>query len=270
MSMRGVSVTVLSLCVLLAWPQVSHADRIGMQTRQLRHPATPYKLRLSAALSLAKSRDRRAISAMIFALRKDRQATVRRVAALSLTKMIDGSVRRRLRNKAIKALEAARKDKDKRVQRSAKRALRQLASLRGSAKPKVFVRVPAPVDTTKQATNGARKSMHMAVKRTIRKHAPKYAQSWPSGRLPTKRQLQVAGAKAYWVGATVSKLRVRTRGGRAEIMCTVSVRINPWGGRDGKERIVASRSAQARGSGKVIGSNTVGRWPPPACPTGGP
>lgn len=254
--MRRVSITILSLCVLLAWPGISRADKIGMQSRQLRNPLTPYKLRLSAALSLAKSRDRRAIRAMIHALRKDRRGTVRRVAALSLTKMIDESVPLPLRKGALKALEKAKRDRDKRVARSARRALRQLASLRGPSKPKVFIRVPEPVDTTRQAGNGAKKSMHMAVKRTIRKHAPKYSQRWPSGKLPTKRDLRKAGARAYWVGATVSRLRVRRNGGRAEIICTVSVRINPWSGRDGSERFVASRSASARGSGKVIGSNT--------------
>jgi hypothetical protein len=254
--MRRVSVAVLGLCVLIAWPSQSRADKIGMQVRQLRNPGAPYKLRLSAALSLARTRDRRAIAAMIYALRHDRRGTVRRVAALSLTKMIDGSVPVRLRNRAIAALEAAQRDSDKRVRRSVRRALKQLGSLRKGRIPKVFIRIPKPVDSTRRAGNGARDSMHKAVKRAIRKHAPSYAQRWPSGKLPTKSQLRRAGTRAYWVGATVQRLNIRTRGGRAEIICTVSVRINPWSGRDGRERMVAKHSAHARGSGKVIGSNT--------------
>ncbi len=239
------------------WPGVARADSIDVQVRQLRHSGN-YKLRLSAALKLAKTRDSRAVAALSHALVADDQTTLRRVAALSLSKMVDESVPGPVRKRAIAALErAAKKDHDSKVREAAARALEQLHGLRSVAKKaKVFVAVGKPADLTRKAPAGTTRKMHVAVRRALRENAPDYSQEWPSGGMPTKAELAKNGAEAFFVGATVSMLQVNTKGGRAEISCSVSVRVSPWSGKDGNEKWEADRAASATGNGKVIGANT--------------
>jgi hypothetical protein len=254
--MRVAGVLAVLLCV--AFPRWARADQLDRQVHHLRN-GSEFKLRLSAALKLAKSHDRRAVSAMSYALIRDSQATLRRVAALSLMKMVDESVPERDRDAAIRALEhAASRDRDKKVRENAGRTLRQLRSLRGTATAdtKVFLNVGRPADLTRAAPRGTTSGMHRAVRRALRRHAPDYAQTWADGKLPTKDDLRKRGMHAYYVGASVSRLDVRKKGHRAEIKCTVSMRVNPWTGSDGHERMVEGKAASATGNGKVVAPNT--------------
>ncbi len=254
--MRRVGIVLVVMSGLLVSRPAS-ADRVGLHARQLRTSSASYKLRLSAALSLSKSRDARAVRAMLFALQRDRNGTVRRVAALSLTKMVDASVRHELRQRVIKALErAAKSDRDAKVRRNAKRALSLLSSLRTAGAPRVYLRVAMPRDPSRKAPRGTPVRLHSTVKRTLRSYAPAYSQAWPTGKLPTASDLRKNNTRAYFVGSTVVSMKVQRRRGRAEVRCTVAMRVNPWGGRGSRERWTANNMASARGSGKVTGSNT--------------
>ncbi len=254
--MRWLAAAVL--CLLLLYPRTATADRVDVQTRQLRGTGQ-YKLRMSAALKLAKTRDPRAVRAMVYALLNDSKSMVRRVAALSLAKMVDESVPAKERAAALGALErASKRDSDRKVRESAARTFEQLRGLRSVAKKsRVFLNIAKPADLTSKAPKGTARRMHVAVRRTLRKHAPSYSQEWPSGKLPTRRELKNNGANGYYVGATVALLQVKKKGGRAEVNCSVSVRVNPWSGRDGNEKWAANKAASATGNGKVIGSNTA-------------
>lgn len=250
--MRVAGVLAVVLCV--AFPRWARADQIDRQVRHLRNGGE-FKLRLSAALKLAKSHDRRAVSAMSYALLRDSQATLRRVAALSLMKMVDESVPAGARDAAFRALDhASRRDRDKKVRENAARTLRQLRSLRGetAADAKVFLNVGRPADLTRAAPRGTTTGMHRTVRRTLHKHAPEYAQTWDGGRLPTRAELRAKGMNGYYVGASVSRLDVRRNGHRAEIRCSVSMRVNPWTGSDGHEKMVEGKAASATGNGKVL------------------
>ena len=246
------------MCLALLYSRPARADRVDVQVKQLRGTGQ-YKLRMSAALKLAKTRDKRAVAAMAHALLNDSEGMVRRVAALSLAKMVDESVPARAREGALRALESASKsDSDRKVRESAARSLQQLRGLRTVAKKsKVFLNIGIPADLTSKAPKDTAKRMHVAVRRTLREHAPSYSQEWPSGKLPTRRELEKNGANGYYVGATVAMLQVKKKGGRAEVNCTVSVRVNPWSGRDGNEKWAANKAASATGNGKVVGSNTA-------------
>lgn len=253
--MRRVWVTFAILCV--ANLPLAHADRVGMQAAQLRNSRN-YKIRLSAVVSLARTRDSRAIEAISHALTRDRSGTIRRVAALSLGKMIDGSVKRRVRNRGIKALKyAVINDRDARVRRNARRSLKQLRGLVRSGKhPRRFVTVGSPKDRTRRVPRRVKRSMRSLLRYTLRKRVPKFSLTWPTRRLPTRSELRRAGTKAFAVRPSVNRLSVRRNGTRAEVRCTVNVRVGPWEGRNTRERWVARKTAKASGSGMVSGYNS--------------
>ena len=253
---RGLLTVVLALIAVATWSSTAHADQIDLHVKQLKRGAD-YKIRLSAALKLSRSSDERAVRAMAVALRRDDSTTIRRVAALSLSKMVDESLPVSVRKKAIAALKAAKKDDaDSKVRENAGRALEALHGIESNPNATVFLHVGKPADLTRSAPRDTTARMHLAVKRSLRQAAPNFAQEWETGKLPTKRQLARKGAKAFFVGASVSQLEVKKSRGRAEVRCAVSVRVSPWEGRDGRERWAEKQTASATGNGKVIGANS--------------
>lgn len=252
--MRRLAIVAL-LCLLCVRP--AHADEVGVQVRQL-GSADSYKLRLSAALSLAKTHDDRAVAAMVRALRRDRVATVRQVAALSLGKMVDGSTRDSLRKGAIAELErAAKRDRSDKVRIAARRALKQLSGLRAKDRPAVFVAIGTPGDRSNKLSRRAVTALETSIAKTIDRTAPAFGVRWPGGGLPTRAELREAGTRGFYVGATVSKIEVSKKGGSAEVRCSVSIRVNPWEGSDGKEKWKENEAASCTGNAKVLGSGTA-------------
>jgi hypothetical protein len=232
------------------------ADQIDIHTKQLDR-GRDYKLRLSAAVSLGKAQDPRAVRALTRALQRDKESTVRRIAAQSLGKIVTRSTPRKLIEDAVSALErAAKRDKDKKVRRSAKRTLTKLSPLAKASDDMVFINVGKPADRTRKAPRDLPDAIDGTVRQTLQKRAPDYSLDWPTGKLPTGAELERERAQGYFVGATVAKLDVQKRGRTAEIRCAVQIRVNPWAGRDRKERWEAKKAAQATGNGKVTGPNS--------------
>ncbi len=250
------SAVLVALCMLN--PHVAVADKVDMHANQLKRGKN-YKLRLSAAINLARTRDPRAVGALIYALAADSEGTVRRVAALSLGKMIDSSMGKSTRKRAIKALKkAAKGDKDKLVRQNAANALKRITKISSSSgtKGRLFLAVGLPADLTKKTPRGTEKAMHNAVTKMLKKHAPQYPRGTKTAQLPTKAELKKNKMRGYYIGSTIAMMNVSKTGSSAKIKCSVSVRISPWSGRDGHEKLVANKSASATGNGSVIGSST--------------
>lgn len=251
--MRRLAIAAV-MCLLCV--QSAHADKIDVQVKQL-GSGDSYKLRLSAALSLAKTHDQRAIAAMVRALRRDRASTVRQVAALSLGKMIDSSTRASLRDQAIAGLErAAKRDGEAKVRKAAARALKQLSGLRPKNRPGVFIAIGKPADRSGKLSKKAVSGLENTIGTSIDRAAPAFAVRWPGGGLPTRSQLRQGGTQGFYVGATVSRVSVVKKGGRAEIQCSVAIRVNPWEGRDAQEKWKENETASCTGNAKVIGSSS--------------
>src|SRR5688500_3668794 len=90
--------TSLALFALLLWSASARADQVDRLIAQL-ESSDDYKVRLSAALNLAKIGDRRAIPPFIKALR-DGDKTVRGVAAAGLGKLVTASTPSEQRKRA--------------------------------------------------------------------------------------------------------------------------------------------------------------------------
>ena len=80
---------MLALAVVAALAAPARADKVDDLVRDLK-TGSDYKVRLSAALSLAKLGDKRAIPAFVIAL-NDKDKTVRGAAAVSLGKLVDAA-----------------------------------------------------------------------------------------------------------------------------------------------------------------------------------
>ncbi len=224
--------------------------------RQLAHD-NAYKVRLAAALSLSKSKEPRAVIALAGALRNDEEATIRRISALALEKMIDARTAEDARELGLGALEnAAQNDGDTKVRETALRALKSLSGLRRKKRtanaPAVFVNIDTTTDQSNKLPSNASARLTRIVKSNVERIG--IATSWPGG-LPTNADLTSNGARAYIVASTVKKVDITKAGSQTEIACTVVLRVAPWEGTDGGERWEANRAASASGSAKATTSN---------------
>jgi hypothetical protein len=234
------------------------ADSIDSNITQL--TGGSYKVRLSAALSLAKSRDKKAVIALARSLRGDSDATIRRVAALALEKMVDARTEATAKEIALAALElASTNDRDTKVRETADKVLKGLSGLkrspgakRGGSKPEVFVNVDSTTDQSKQLPSGAGDRLMRIVRQKV--ESANFKTSWPGG-LPTAAELTSNRSRAFIVASTVTKIEITRTTGGTQVACTVTVRIAPWSGRDGGEKWEANRAASASGTAKAMTGN---------------
>ena len=244
---------MFAACFLLAMP-IAWGDTVTSNIAQLEKGGT-YKVRLAAALALSKSKDPRAVIALASSLTKDAEATIRRVSALALEKMIDSQTPDDAREFGFAALDQASSiDKDAKVKTTATATLASLASLRkkrGTAsakKPPVFINVDATIDQSKKMPRDGSDRVKQVVTSGVQRTG--YATTWPGG-LPTSAELTSSRSRAFIVASTVKKVDIMKRGGKAQIACTVAIRVAPWAGKDGGEKWEANRAASASGSAKA-------------------
>ncbi len=287
---------VVAKCLFLTYLMVAvhapsaWADRVDDQIALMRDG--DYKLRLSAALWLAKRDDPRALMALSHRLEGDSSTTIRRVAALALGQRIGSATPTAVRERARRSLErAAQSDRDRQVRRNAKRSLARLFAGASNAETRtptaqspssssasssgslssgdrrasrvgsggVFVHISAAPSKGRgmapKMSMTLSKTLSVAVTNTMRQRAPHYRLEWPSGTPPTQAELQETAMLGYFVGAVTDEVRVERRGKQVEIACSVSIRIGPWQGRDVPEKWSAHQSASATGAARVITDN---------------
>jgi len=241
-------------CLLCA---LAHADPIESTVHELSSSDSSYKVRLASALALGKSHDPRAVIAVSRAVGHDDDPTIRRVAVLSLEKMVTARTAEDARELAIDALEkASASDADPRVREAAAKVLRPLAKLRShhhavepaGDRPQVFINIDVSTDQSRKVPMDVTERLTRVVKRNVEKTG--YSTSWPGG-LPSSAELSSSGSRAFIVASTVKHVEITKAGSHTQIACTVAIRVAPWTGRDGGEHWEANRAANASGSAKA-------------------
>jgi hypothetical protein len=258
------ALAVLTAWLLLGgWGHEAHAQAsIDITIRQMSDSS--YKVRLAAALSLSKTHEPRAVIALADALLKDDDATIRRVAALALGKMIDVRTAEDARELGLDALaSAATNDGDVKVRSTALRAQQDLSGLRrkkkdakgsdGAPRPEVFVNIDNPTDQSRLAPSGTGERVARVLRRSVERTG--YATTWPGG-LPTQVELTTNHARAFIVASTVKKIELSKVSRQTQVSCKVEIRVAPWGGTDGGEKWEANKAASASGSAKAITGNS--------------
>lgn len=256
------ALAVLTACLLLCG--VARADTIDVNIRQMGDTST--RVRLAAALALSKSHDPRAVIALADALERDRDPTIRRVAALALGKMIDARTADDARELGLEALaQAADIDRDAKVRTTAQQAQQDLSGLRrrkktqtavtqpAVAKPAVLVNIDSATDQSKVAPVDAPERLAKLLRKSVERSG--YATSWPGG-MPTQIELTSSHARAFIVASTVKKVEISKVSHQTQISCKVEIRVAPWSGTDGGEKWEANKAASASGSAKAMTGNS--------------
>lgn len=246
---RSIVLPFLILVFLLQnQAQADKADKLIAQLTR----SSDYKVRLSAALNLAKLGDKRpkVIEAFIGAL-GDSDKTVRGVAAASLAKLIDSSTREALRRRALARLkEAAKSDDNKFVQRQAQKAFDAISAIGGGAAAGaagIYVDIG---DMSAKAGDSAkmRALMRKTTQKTFAKKAGSMATEWPGGRSPSKKELE--STSAFHVDGTLTELTEQSKGSSTLVTCKISMLIatypekSMFGFLNGGATVQAGSSAQ--------------------------
>ena len=206
---------IVVLCAVLAWEGAARADEVDKLIGQMSSGST-YKVRLSAALNLAKLGNKRAIPAFIKAL-NDPDKTVRGVAAASLGKLVNSATAADTRTRAVAALKiSASKDSNSFVRKQAQKAYDVLKSIKGPggstggptlANGSIFVNIGGMSATT--ANSGTIKAvMKSQAEKTFRTNASKMVLAGPSGP-PSAATIKSKNVKAFHVEGTVNEIKVK-------------------------------------------------------------
>jgi hypothetical protein len=231
MTQRIVTIALAALIVLLGSRGLAAADNVDKLVKDL-GTSSDYKVRLSAAASLAKLGDARAIPAFIKALGKDNEKTVRGAAAVGLGKVVTSSTDSDQMEKAIVALEKASKsDKDAFVKKQAAKSLAKLQKLAGTGGggggggggAGIYVDIGAMSAKVDEDADAMRTLMRKTTESTFSKNASNMATKWGSKKSPSPKDLK--GAAAFHVDGTLNEVTVKAKGSASIVSCKVNMLI---------------------------------------------
>ncbi len=224
---RALLVPLMVLALITGARGAARADNVDTLIGQLARGAD-YKVRLSAALSLAKLGDSRAISAFVKALGNDSDKTVRGAAAVGLAKLVDGATEKRLRTQAITALDRASKgDADAFVKKQAQKALLALRDVDDTTQISVggiFVDL-GPMAVKAAGADPLKAVMKKTVSSAFGRRAGSMMLTWPGGGTPSKGQLDAKKVSAYHVDGTLTEMTVKEKGAMTTVSCKISMLI---------------------------------------------
>lgn len=217
------------LLVLIVFARPARADSIDTLVKQLGNSSD--KVRLAAALNLAKAGDERGILPLAKTLLNDSDKNVRGAAAVGLGRLLKANPNTRYKNVAIANLKtAAANDASDFVQTQAQNALRSLGiGDGGTTRPPtgerggIYVNIgPMSSKTTSSQNDKLRALMVKTAQKTLSKVASHMQQDWPGGP-PSKAALAKKGVSGFYIDGTLNELTVKTAGSSATISCKVSM-----------------------------------------------
>jgi len=226
-SVHRLLLSVMAITLVVAFAHVAHADDKVDRLIEKLQTSDDYKVRLSAALNLAKIRDKRAIPAFMRAL-ADSDKTVRGVAAAALGKVVDSSVPEGRRTQVLGALKrAATQDKNDFVRKQAQKAYDTVSAIGGAGEEpaaggKIFIDVSdmaAKVD----GADDLRALMRKTALGTFKKKASDMSTEWAGANQPSKKQLAAKGFTGFHVHGTLTELTSLPGGGGMQVSCKVSM-----------------------------------------------
>ncbi len=205
----------------------AHADNVDRLMSQL-STSSDYKVRISAALSLSKLRDQRAVWPFVKAL-KDSDKTVRGVAAASLGKIVNSSTSAKMRTAVLDNLKtAAASDANAFVRKQAQKAFDTLKSLEDEGGEVTSGGTYINIGLMSAKVDGAdpiRAHMRKIVQKTFKSKASGMMIAWPGGKDPSKKQIDSMKVKAFHVDGTLNELSEETSGSTTTVTCKVSMLI---------------------------------------------
>ncbi len=252
--LRSVVFPIILLFVLQSQAKADQIDDLVTQMTT----SGDYKIRLSAALNLAKTGSKRekVVRAFVKAM-ADSDKTVRGVAATSLGKLVDASTTKTLRTEVIAALKKARDtDSNSFVKTQAEKAYDALKGLEDGgganlAAGGIYVDVSG-MGVGPKVSNFATGSALMlkAAQGAFRSNAGQMLLSWPGGGSPSRSTLDSKKMHGFHVSGTLVDLSQSTAGSQVTVACKVSMILasfpekSMFGFLEGGASVTASNQAQ--------------------------
>ena len=221
--------TPLLVLAMLLVSSVARADSVDTLIKQLSDSSE--KVRLAAALNLAKAGDERGILPLAKSLLNDSDKNVRGAAAVGLGKLIKANPNTKYKSLATANLKtAASNDASDFVKTQASNALTTIGGGGGSTTTQpsgggggIYVNVgPMSSKTSSSKNDKLRALMVKTAQKTLTKVASNMSQTWPGG-TPSKGDLAKKGVSGFYVDGTLNTLDIKTSGGGATISCKVSM-----------------------------------------------
>lgn len=234
MGLRAATMAALLVVLLRGAPAL--ADNVTDLINQLATNSSD-KVRLSAALNLAKLGDPRAILPLVKAVGNDDDETVRGASAVGLGELVNNKTNSSVKKLAITSLQkAAASDSSQLVRDQASQALKAIgvtaptpvqapsSASGGGGGGGIYVNIGPMASTTGDAASDAKlKSLMVKVAtKTMEKVATNMAITWPGG-APTKAQLAAKSIMGFYVDGTVKELKVKEAGSSATVSCKISM-----------------------------------------------
>lgn len=219
------------LCAVLLSAALAHADNVDTLIGQLNDGSE--KVRLSAALSLTKLGDARAIAPFAIALAKDGDKNVRATVAVGLSKLVGPQTKPAVRTQVVAALTAAQKDASEFVRKQAEKSLATVKALDGGGSgaggdvPQgvVYLEVGPMAHKNAEGSTDFKALMRETTQKTLKRTAREMLTAWPGGKAPTAAQLSAKGAQAFYIDGTINELVHRDKGGVSMVTCKVNMLI---------------------------------------------
>ncbi len=225
-----------ALLAVMLQASPAYADNVDALIGQLDDGSD--KIRLSAALNLAKLGDPRAIEPLIRRLKSDGEKNVRGAAAKGLGTLVTDRVKGKVRDSAVKALQdAMANDSSEFVKAQAERALDAIGAGQTSATPPrpgggVYVNIgPMSSKTGSPDDDKLRGMMGKVATRTLSRAATNMPTTWPGGGVPTAAALSQKNVMGFFIDGTLNELKVQKSGGSATVSCKVNMLLADFPGK---------------------------------------
>ena len=224
----------ITIALIVTLGGVARADNVSQLADQLANDDSD-RVRLAAAVSLAKLGDEKAILPLAKCIVNDSDKNVRSACAIGLGNLVKPSTRSAFKNLAVANLKtAAQNDSSDLVKKEANKALTAItgAGTSGggtsggttSGGAGIYVNI-GPMSSKTGASNDAklRALMVKTAAKTMSSHAAYMSQAWSGGGTPSKAALAGKGISGFYVDGTLNELKVKTSGSSATISCKVSM-----------------------------------------------
>ena len=221
------------VCLLALVAGVARADQVTDLVNQLKNDSAS-RVRLSAALSLTKLGDARAVLPLAGAVINDSSTDVRAAAAAGLGKLLAGGANAKYKSLVVKNLQkAASDDESDSVKEQANKALQQIGEKTqtsgggtsgGGGGGGIYVNI-GPMSSKTGGSNDKQFQALMvttANKTMASKGAGKLTTSWPGG-TPSKAALAAKNVMGFYVDGTLLALAVKTSGSSSTVTCKISM-----------------------------------------------
>lgn len=231
--------------VLAAAP--ARADKVDDLARTLASDPS-YKVRVQAALVLGKLGDKRAVPALVKAL-KDSNATVRAVSCGALGKLGDSS--------AINPLKEAAKDGESMVRQAAEKALQQLDQApppTTTKAAKFYINIGGVANKAKLGGPEASKLVRDVLIREL-SGTKNVTVTWAGG-APDAAALRKKKMTGYYLDGSIIRLSTSTSGNSAEISCDLKMFIATY---PAKSMIMFTSGGAAVQTGSSARAEEAGR-----------